>query len=77
MLYTDIPSSSKDLLHSNVRDEEKHDLALSLISDAHGIDEKAEKEAGTTRCMDCASGSHGTQSNGCRACNFLLLLPAI
>ena len=44
-LATDIPSSSKDLLHSNVRDEENHDLALGLIANAHGVDEKAEKEA--------------------------------
>ena len=30
---------------SNVRDEENHDLALSYIADAYGVDEKAEAEA--------------------------------
>ena len=44
-LTTDIPSASREILVSNVRDEENHDLALNLIADAYGIDEKAEAEA--------------------------------
>ena len=44
-LATDIPEISRELLVSNVRDEENHDLALGYIADAYGIDEKAEKEA--------------------------------
>jgi hypothetical protein len=44
-LTTDIPEMARELLISNVKDEENHDLALSLICNAHGVDEKAEKEA--------------------------------
>ena len=44
-LTTDIPSASREILVSNVRDEENHDTALGLIADAYGIDEKAEAEA--------------------------------
>ena len=44
-LSTDIPSSAREILVSNVRDEENHDLALGFIADAYGVDEQAEKEA--------------------------------
>ena len=44
-LATEIPEVSRDLLVSNVRDEENHDLALGYIADAYGVDEKAEQEA--------------------------------
>ena len=44
-LDREVPEVSRDLLISNVRDEENHDLALNYIADAYGIDEKAEKEA--------------------------------
>ena len=44
-LRSEVPELSRDLLQSNVRDEERHDLALNYIADAHGTDPKAEKEA--------------------------------
>ena len=44
-LEKNVPDSARELLLSNVRDEENHDLALGYIADAYGIDEKAEKEA--------------------------------
>ena len=44
-LATEVPEVSRDLLVSNVRDEENHDLALGYIADAYGVDEKAESEA--------------------------------
>ena len=44
-LATEVPSLSRDLLLSNVTDEENHDLALGYIADAYGVDEKSEKEA--------------------------------
>ena len=44
-LYTEVPEKSRELLLSNVRDEENHDLALLYIANAHGVDEKAEREA--------------------------------
>ena len=44
-LATDVPDLARELLLSNVKDEENHDLALGFIADAYGVDEKAEKEA--------------------------------
>lgn len=44
-LATDIPDMARDLLVSNVRDEENHDLALGYIANAYGVDPQAEKEA--------------------------------
>ena len=44
-LATDVPVLARDLLVSNVRDEENHDLALGYIANAIGVDEKAEAEA--------------------------------
>jgi hypothetical protein len=42
---SEIPSLSADLLRSNIKDEENHDLALSYIASALGVDETAEAEA--------------------------------
>jgi len=44
-LASEVPEVSRELLISNVRDEENHDMALNYIADAYGVDEKAEKEA--------------------------------
>ena len=44
-LNGEIPEASRELLVSNVQDEIKHDLALGYISNAYGVDPKAEKEA--------------------------------
>ena len=44
-LATDVPDMARELLLSNVKDEENHDLALGYVADAYGIDEKAEAEA--------------------------------
>ena len=44
-LANDVPEVSREILLSNVRDEENHDLALGYIADAYGVDQKAEKEA--------------------------------
>ena len=44
-LATDVPELARELLLSNVQDEIKHDLALSYIATAHGVDPKAEREA--------------------------------
>ncbi len=41
----DIPALSRELLEDNVRDEDRHDIALNYIANAHGVDEKAEAEA--------------------------------
>ena len=44
-LEKNVPDTARELLVSNVRDEENHDLALGYIADAYGVDEKAEREA--------------------------------
>ena len=44
-LSTEVPSNARELLQSNVLDEENHDLALGYIANAYGVDEKAEQEA--------------------------------
>ena len=42
---SEIPKKSRELLESNVKDEIKHDIALEYITNAHGVDDKAEAEA--------------------------------
>ena len=44
-LATEVPALARELLISNVRDEENHDLALGYIANAHGVNEKDEQEA--------------------------------
>lgn len=41
----EVPALSAELLLSNIKDEENHDLALSYIANALGVDETAEAEA--------------------------------
>jgi hypothetical protein len=40
-----VPEAARELLQSNVVDEENHDLALSYIAEAYGTDSVAEEEA--------------------------------
>ena len=42
---SEIPEASRALLESNIKDEEKHDLALGYVTNALGVDPKAEAEA--------------------------------
>ena len=44
-LATDVPVLARELLTSNVKDEENHDVALGYIANAYGVDKKAEAEA--------------------------------
>ena len=44
-LEKEVPESARTLLEANVKDEIKHDLALTYITNAIGVDEKAEYEA--------------------------------
>ena len=44
-LNNDVPESSRELLVSNIKDEINHDLALGYVTNAYGVDEKAEAEA--------------------------------
>ena len=42
---SEIPVLSQDLLRSNIKDEENHDLALGYIANALGVDPQAEEES--------------------------------
>ena len=44
-LANEVPDVARELLLSNVKDEENHDVALGYIANAYGVDEKAEAEA--------------------------------
>jgi hypothetical protein len=44
-LGNDVPKLAREVLQSNVQDEIKHDLALGYITNAIGVDDKAEEEA--------------------------------
>ena len=43
-LEKSVPDHARELLESNVEDEERHDLALGYIADVHNVKEKDEKE---------------------------------
>ena len=43
-LEKDVPDNARKLLEDNVKDEERHDLALGYYADALGVDETTEKE---------------------------------
>ena len=42
-LSKEVPEIARLLLEDNVKDEERHDVALNYIADVHGLDEKAER----------------------------------
>ena len=44
-LNREVPSHSRELLESNVTDEQNHDLALGYIANAIGTDPQSEAEA--------------------------------
>ena len=55
---SEIPVLSQDLLRSNIKDEENHDLALGYIANALGTDPKAEEEAKRIRAAWEAHPDH-------------------
>jgi hypothetical protein len=57
-LKNEVPKTSVDLLRSNVKDEENHDLALGYIANAIGVDETAEEEAKRLRDAWIAHPDH-------------------
>lgn len=44
-LTRDVPALARELLQSNIKDEENHDLALGYVANAIGTDPQAEAEA--------------------------------
>ena len=77
-LATEVPTLARELLESNVKDEENHDLALGYIANAYGVDEKAEKEAlAVYERRGLLIQIIRSQSDGCRACDFLCSSPLL
>lgn len=75
-LATEIPPLARELLISNVKDEEKHDLALGYIANAYGVDEKAEAEAFRLRDAWTAHPDHTiTKAMVAERAIFFVLLP--
>ena len=57
-LKNEVPQMARDLLLSNIKDEENHDLALGYIANAIGVDEQAEEEAKRLRDAWIAHPDH-------------------
>ena len=75
-LSTDVPEASRDLLRSNVTDEENHDVALGYIASAYGVDEKAEAEALKLKAAWEAHPDHTiTKAMVAERAIFFVLLP--
>jgi len=75
-LKGEIPSNAKELLTSNVRDEEKHDLALGYIANAIGVDPVAEAEAKRIRAAWIEHADHTiTKALVAERAIFFVLLP--
>ena len=75
-LATEVPPLARELLLSNVQDEEKHDLALGYIATAHGVDETAEAEAIKLRDAWTSHPDHTiTKAMVAERAIFFVLLP--
>ena len=75
-LSTDVPEASRNILRSNVTDEENHDLALGYIATAYGVDEKAEAEALRLKAAWEAHPDHTiTKAMVAERAIFFVLLP--
>ena len=70
-----VPDAAKDLLASNVTDEENHDLALGYIAESYGV-EKVEAEAIRLRDAWIAHPDHTiTKAMVAERAIFFVLLP--
>ena len=75
-LSTEVPKASRDLLRSNVTDEENHDVALGFIASAYGVDETAEAEALKLKAAWEAHPDHTiTKAMVAERAIFFVLLP--
>ena len=75
-LATEVPPLARKLLLSNVQDEEKHDIALGYIANAHGVDEAAEAEAIKLRDAWTSHPDHTiTKAMVAERAIFFVLLP--
>ena len=75
-LTTEIPEVAREILISNVRDEENHDVALGYIANAYGVDVQAEKEALALQQAWIAHPDHTiTKAMVAERAIFFVLLP--
>ena len=75
-LSSEVPPLAREILHSNVLDEENHDLALGYVSESYGVDEQAEKEAIKIREAWIAHPDHTiTKAMVAERAVFFVLLP--
>ena len=75
-LKNEVPELSRDLLRSNITDEENHDLALGYIAQAIGTDPVAEAEAMRLRDAWTAHPDHTVlKAMGAERAIFFVLLP--
>ena len=71
-----VPENARELLIDNVKDEERHDLALGYIVEALGADETAEKEAMRIRDAWISHPDHTiTKALVAERAIFFVLLP--
>ena len=72
----EVPALAREVLVSNVKDEENHDIALGYIANAYGVDETAEKEAKRLRTAWEAHPDHTiTKALVAERAIFFVLLP--
>jgi len=75
-LANEVPDLARELLLSNVKDEENHDVALGYIANAYGVDQKAESEALRLRDAWVAHPDHTiTKAMVAERSIFFVLLP--
>ena len=75
-LAGEVPELARELLLSNVKDEENHDVALGYIASAYGTDPKAEAEALRLRDAWNAHPDHTiTKAMVAERAIFFVLLP--
>ena len=75
-LDREVPEAARQLLQSNVVDEENHDLALGYIAEAYGTDPQAEAEALKLRDAWVAHPDHTiTKAMVAERAIFFVLLP--
>ena len=75
-LASEVPDVARELLLSNVKDEENHDVALGYIANAYGVDPKAEAEALRLRDAWVSHPDHTiTKAMVAERAIFFVLLP--
>ena len=75
-LEKSVPDNARKLLESNVKDEERHDLALGYIADVHNVNDKDEKEGKLLRDAWISHPDHTiTKALVAERAIFFVLLP--